>query len=84
MADSEEINNRAEAAPTRPWASLAIRDFRLMWIASVCNAVAIQVRNVAGLYQVYEISGSALQLGLTGFFQAFPFVIFGLVRRRGG
>jgi MFS family permease len=36
------------------------------------------VRNVAGLYQVYEISGSALQLGLTGFLQAFPFVIFGL------
>ena len=49
-----------------------------MWIASVCSAVAIQVRNVAGLYQVYEISGSALQLGITGFLQAFPFVIFGL------
>lgn len=42
------------------------------------NAVANQVRNVASLYQVYEISGSALQLGLTGFLQAFPFVIFGL------
>lgn len=40
--------------------------------------MAIQVRNVAGLYQVYEISGSPFQLGLTGFFQAFPFVIFGL------
>ena len=40
--------------------------------------MAIQVRNVAGLYQVYEISGSALQLGITGFLQAFPFVIFGL------
>lgn len=49
-----------------------------MWIASVCNAVAIQVRNVAGMYQVYDISGSALQLGLTGFLQALPFVIFGL------
>jgi MFS family permease len=49
-----------------------------MWIASVCNAVAIQVRNVAGLYQVYEISGSAMSLGITGFLQAFPFVIFGL------
>jgi MFS family permease len=40
--------------------------------------VAVQVRNVTGLYQVYEISGSALQLGITGFLQAFPFVIFGL------
>ena len=78
MANPEEITQSAEVAPTRPWASLAIRDYRLMWIASVCNAVAIQVRNVAGLYQVYEISGSALQLGLTGFLQAFPFVIFGL------
>lgn len=68
----------AEAAPTRPWASLAFRDYRLMWLASVCNAVAIQVRNVAGLYQVYEISGSAMSLGITGFLQAFPFVIFGL------
>jgi len=44
----------------------------------VLNALAIQIRNVANLYQVYVISGSALQLGLTGFFQAFPFVIFGL------
>ena len=49
-----------------------------MWISSVFSAAAIQVRNVAGLYQVYEISGSALQLGITGFLQAFPFVIFGL------
>ena len=62
----------------RPWASLLIRDYRLVWLASVCTAVATQVRNVAGLYQVYEISGSALQLGITGFLQAFPFVIFGL------
>jgi MFS family permease len=78
LANSEENTARAEAVPKRPWASLTIRDYRLLWIASVCNAVAIQVRNVAGLYQVYEISGSAMQLGLTGFFQAFPFVIFGL------
>ena len=62
----------------RPWSSLLIRDYRLVWFASIFNAVAIQVRNVAGLYQVYEISGSPFQLGLTGFFQAFPFVIFGL------
>jgi MFS family permease len=67
-----------QAGRIRPWASLVFRDFRLVWIASVCSSVAIQVRNVAGLYQVYEISGSALQLGITGFLQAFPFVIFGL------
>jgi len=67
-----------QAEIIRPWASLLFRDYRLVWIASVFSAAAIQVRNVAGLYQVYEISGSALQLGITGFLQAFPFVIFGL------
>jgi MFS family permease len=41
-------------------------------------AVTVQVRNVASLYQVYELSGSAVQLGVTGFLQAFPFVVFGL------
>jgi MFS family permease len=79
LPDSHQTDENTPRAETiRPWASLAIRDYRLVWIASVCNAIAIQIRNVAGLYQVYQISGSALQLGLTGFFQAFPFVLFGL------
>jgi MFS family permease len=79
LAPSPEIDPASPQSGTiRPWASLLIRDYRLVWIASVCTAVATQVRNVAGLYQVYEISGSALQLGITGFLQAFPFVIFGL------
>ena len=68
----------SEEQNIRPWSSLLIRDYRLVWVASVLSALAIQIRNVASLYQVYDISGSALQLGLTGFFQAFPFVIFGL------
>jgi MFS family permease len=78
LADSPEIELQSSSGNIRPWSSLLIRDYRLVWSASVFNAVAIQVRNVAGLYQVYEISGSPFQLGLTGFFQAFPFVIFGL------
>jgi MFS family permease len=62
----------------RPWSSLLYRDFRLVWSSSVLGALAVQVRSVASVYQVYEISGSAFQLGLTGFFQALPFVLFGL------
>jgi len=64
--------------PIRPWSSLLIRDYRLVWSASVLAAIASQIRNVASLYQVYEISGSSFQLGLTGFFQALPHVLFGL------
>lgn len=36
------------------------------------------MRNVASLYQVYHLSGSSVQLGFTGFFQALPFIFFGL------
>lgn len=57
---------------------MLIRDFSLIWTSSVFAAIAVQIRNVANLYQVYELSGSSFQLGLTGFFQALPHVIFGL------
>jgi MFS family permease len=77
--DRVEID-RAERAgkAIRPWSSLLIRDFSLVWSASVSVAIAAQVRNVSNLYQVYELSGSSFQLGLTGFFQALPHVLFGL------
>jgi MFS family permease len=64
--------------PIRPWSSLLIRDFRLLWTASVLTSLAIQIRNVSNLYQVYQLSGSAFKLGLTGFLEALPFIIFGL------
>src|ERR1051325_9293031 len=63
----------------RPWSSFLIRDFRLVWFAILCASTSIQMRNVANLYQVYQLSGSSLQLGITGFFQALPFVCFGLL-----
>ncbi|HEY2986122.1 MAG TPA: MFS transporter [Candidatus Binatia bacterium] len=73
-----EIQQEQAGSAIRPWASLLIRDFRLIWSASVLAAVASQIRNVASLYQVYQLSGSSFQLGLTGFFQALPHVVFGL------
>ncbi len=36
------------------------------------------MRVVASLYQVYQLSGSSVQLGLAGFFQALPSIVFGL------
>ena len=42
------------------------------------SSLAGQIRNVATLYQVYNISGSAFKLGLTGFLETLPFIIFGL------
>ena len=79
MNNPAEIDQSASASqPIRPWSSLLIRDYRLLWAASILNALAVQVRNVASAYQVYELTGSPFQLGLTGFLQALPFVVFGL------
>lgn len=72
-----DLNNTASQR-IRPWSTLLIRDYRLLWSAGVLNALAIQIRNVSTLYQVYQLSGSAFKLGLTGFLETLPFVIFGL------
>jgi MFS family permease len=79
LANSLEIDRSPEPQPPiRPWSSLLIRDYRLLWIASVLSSLAGQIRNVATLYQVYDISGSAFKLGLTGFLETLPFIVFGL------
>ena len=57
---------------------MLIRDFRFLWAASVLTSLAVQIRNVSNLYQVYQLSGSAFMLGLTGFLETLPFIIFGL------
>ena len=64
--------------PIRPWSALLFHDYRLLWTASVLSSLAVQIRNVSTLYQVYNLSGSAFKLGLTGFLEALPFIVFGL------
>jgi MFS family permease len=78
VKEPSDTTQRAGDQVVRPWASLLIRDFSLVWSSSVLAAVCVQIRNVANLYQVYHLSGSSLQLGLTGFFQALPHIVMGL------
>jgi MFS family permease len=79
LANSVEIDPSSnQEQPIRPWSSLLIRDYRLLWLASVLSSLAVQIRNVSTLYQVYDISGSAFKLGLTGFLETLPFIVFGL------
>ena len=50
MANSVEIDSSSDAPPPiRPWSALSIRDYRLLWIASVLASLAGQIRNVATL-----------------------------------
>jgi len=67
-----------ESGRLSPWASLAFRDYSLLFSLSLFATTAQQMRQTQNFYQVYELSGSAFQLGLTGVAQGLPIFIFGL------
>ena len=79
LEELNKSNQDDKIVPVRPWSSLFIRDYALIWTSGLFAATASQMRQVSILYQVYRLSGSSIKLGLTGFFQSFPFIIFGLV-----
>jgi MFS family permease len=62
----------------RPWASLAFRDYRFLWASVLFGNLSTQTRQFVSIWLVFEISGSPLQLGLTGLFQALPLLAIGL------
>jgi len=72
------VTSNRESASVGPWASLSFRDYRLLFLASIFVTSAQQMRLTQNLYQVYELSGSAFQLGLTGLAQGIPLFAFGL------
>jgi predicted MFS family arabinose efflux permease len=61
-----------------PWASLRYRDYRLLFLVALFATTAQQMRLTQNLYQVYDLSGSAFQLGLTGLAQGIPLFVLGL------
>ena len=66
------------ATRVRPWSSLAFPSYRLLWTASLLSTMGLQMRQFANVWQVYEMTGSPLKLGLTGLFQALPLFTIGL------
>ena len=61
-----------------PWQVLRQRDFGLFWLSLLFSAVGSQISTVAVAWQVYEITNSPFQLGLTGLFRALPMMILSL------
>ena len=61
------------------WGALAYSDFRWFWAHGLLQGIARNMREMLTFLLVYQLSGSALQLGLTGLFQAVPSLIFGLI-----
>ena len=85
MAQSVEDNARdspsavSERTSVKPWASLASPQFRLLWLGQSFGAVGQPMREVANLWLVWELTGSALHLGLLGVVRVVPLILFSLV-----
>ena len=61
------------------FAALKHRDFRIYWTGLVTSVTGMQMFMVVQAWLVYDLTGSALQLGLLAFFRAVPSLILGLV-----
>jgi hypothetical protein len=74
---------RATAAVRRTLVDVSpLRDspqFRLLWLAELVSFVGRQVTVVALPYQVYQLTRSALAVGLIGLAQVVPLILFSLV-----
>lgn len=64
--------------PAGPYAALAIRDFRFFVAARFFVTLAIQIQSVVVAWQVYEITGDPLSLGLIGLAEALPSIAVSL------
>jgi len=68
----------ADAAPST-FSALRHSNYRLFWIAQGLSVIGITMEFVALGWLVYQLTGSAFSLGLTGLAQAFPRIAFTLV-----
>jgi MFS family permease len=59
-------------------AALRIRDFRLFWLSSVATGLALSMSQVAIGWQVYEVRGNPLDLGLVGLAEFAPLLLLAL------
>jgi MFS family permease len=76
---SDDISdNRGEPSRQPPWASLQFRQYNYLFVLTLFATTAQQMRQAQIFYQVYELSGSAFQLGMTGVAQGLPIFVFGL------
>ena len=78
VASASSPASDADAAPVKPYRTLRHRDFRLLWSAELLSTSGTQIQRVALAWQVYDLTGDPLQLGLLGLVRFFPVAGFGL------
>lgn len=69
---------RWSVSPEGGLASLAVRDFRLLYIALLGTSVSYQLQRTIELWLVYEITRSPFLTGLTGLVRGAATVVFAL------
>jgi MFS family permease len=79
-ANEEPSTSSAWRLPVflRPFESLAFREYRLLWLSQVGVASALWTEQVASNWLTYQMTGSALQLGLVNLMRGIPVMAFGL------
>lgn len=70
---------RRKIATIKPLASLAYRDFRLLFFTQPLIGLGSGMRNIGNAFQVYQLTGDAVLLGLTFLFQGIPALLMGFV-----
>lgn len=76
MHDARHRQDDGSPAETqgRAFGALRHRDFQLFWGGAVLSHIAGWMQQVAQAWLVYELTGSALLVGLNGLFQSLPFI----------
>ena len=59
--------------------SLRLRDFRLFWLGQASTSMGQDMDQVSRAWLMYQITGSALQLGLVMAVRGFPLLFFGVI-----
>lgn len=62
-----------------PASAFQFRDFRVFQLGKLALTLAVQMQGVAVGWQVYSITGSALDLGYVGFVQFLPALLLSLI-----
>src|SRR6266852_9369474 len=78
----EGIDTRSASSaegPYGPWSVLRNRNYSLLFWGQLISSAGTQMQVVAVAWQVYLLTHSAIALGLIGFVQAIPRLIFSLV-----
>jgi MFS family permease len=55
------------------------RDYRLVWTGQLISLIGRQVTVVAVPFQVFQLTGSSVAVGLIGVFQVVPYILLSLV-----